>query len=147
MAAPDEPDLTSDTGTPSEVDRNTELPAGVDVKGDFLRVAKRDLREDELDSPAARRFMLADIDRLAAECAEHRREIKRLHELDKDCAVLRVEYSALQRSNRIGTIIFGLSSVGAGAAPSYIEVSPVGWVFLILFLMGMVASGFGKMAK
>lgn len=116
-----------------------------DVRRGFLSSAMRDLSEEELDSPAARRFLIAEIQRLDTECDEGKSLSLSYNDLRVENAQLR---ERSKKSRAIEILSFVSTSAGAaglGAAPSYIsvaEVAGVGWVFAvvaaILVLTGII---------
>lgn len=133
-------DQLSGEGSPTEESGSIPtVAAEQDKRGEvkrraFLSSAMRDLREEELDSPAARRFLIAEIERLDRDCDEHK-------DLGREHNDLRVKYARLEeRSSKhkwLEVLSFVATTVGAaglGAAPSYIStttLAPVGWVFAI----------------
>lgn len=141
----------SPTDPATDESGSTPIPAAEqDKRGEvrrraFLSSARRDLREDELDSPAARRFLIEEIERLDRECDDYK-------DLNRDYNDLRVKYARLdERASKqkwLEVLSFVASAVGAaglGAAPSYIGatgLAPVGWVFAIgssiLVLSGVI---------
>lgn len=123
------------------------LPVGeVPEKGtprNFLDTARRDLSEEELASPAARRFLIAEIERLDEECSGHRA-------LRDDHADLRVEVATLRavqsRSRSVEFLLFMTSTLGAagiGAAPSYFSLVGGQTVGFVVFAASalLIASG------
>lgn len=107
----------------------------------FLDPAKRNLREEELESPAARRFMIAEIDRLTDECDDLKGEIKSLRKNGYDNAILTEKIENIQKKKGYETVVFGLSSIGVGASPSYLSSDPNTWIFLVIFSAGLISSG------
>lgn len=112
----------------------------------FLTPARRDLSEEELASPAARRFLIAEIERLDTECADHK-------EIRQQYNDLRVEHARTQERGRrdkwnevLSFVCLSVGSAGIGAAPSYMmepTLAAVGWVFLggsvLLVLIGVAS--------
>lgn len=109
----------------------------------FLGTARRDLSEEELASPAARRFLIAEIERLDDECARHKALSLENADLRVDLATLRAGQT---RSRTIDFLSFMSSTLGAaglGAAPSYFAIvggQTVGIVVLAASVL-LIASG------
>jgi hypothetical protein len=92
----------------------------------FLDRARRDLSEEELGTPAARRFLIAEIERLDEQCAEAR-------STHKDYNDLRVEHAKLAEQNRqsrwneiLSFVCSTMGAVGIGAAPGYLSLEGAG---------------------
>lgn len=101
----------------------------------FLNVARRNLTDEELAAPAARRFLIAEIERLDQLCMEHEPIISSFHEQ----RVLIAELQATARPARwveiLSSICLAVGSAGLGAAPSYFSIpsaKPVGLVVVCL---------------
>lgn len=101
-----------------------------------LSKLRRELSEDESDTPAVQRMLLDDIDRLETEVGELRQFRDRFHSADKDAEVLRERLRAsvaLDGSLAIGAAILGL-------APSLWSSQPIGWIVIALGLALVVAA-------
>ena len=139
---------TDEAGSvPLAVDANSGIPKA--ARG-FLKTATRDLSEEELASPAARRFLIAEIERLDKDCDD-------LRQLRIDHGALREKYARLdEKAKRVrwveilSTAALSAGSVGIGAAPSFVivnEVATVGWIILacsLLLAIAGIASRFSK---
>ena len=108
----------------------------------FRRIS-REITDDELSSPAARKFLLAEVDRLDEENRLLRSYQERFHEVDKRAALL---------ENKIKKSVFGefvsasglaVGAAALGYAPAVWSSPPSGWVALafgsILVVLGVVA--------
>jgi hypothetical protein len=118
--------VANDVGTP-EVSK--EPPR------EFLRVGRKVLNEEELSSPAARRFMIAEIERLDAECTALRGLAAPYNDLRVKCAVLEESQRRSRWYNILSVMCLSAGSAGLGAAPSYLAISDlhgVGWTFAIV---------------
>jgi hypothetical protein len=95
----------------------------------FLRRARRELNEEELSSPAARRFFIAEIERLDAEVEDLRAFRDRFHETNTRLAVLEAASLPSKWKELLSFVCQTLGAAGLGASPSYITLSTYGWVF------------------
>lgn len=100
----------------------------------FLDLARRDLNEEELSSPAARRFLIAEIERLDGDCANYKATHLEFIDLKVENATL-LEAQKKSRWNEILSFVCStIGAAGIGAAPSYMTVAGlhgVGWVLAI----------------
>ena len=125
---------TEDTGSVLVDNDATEQGVSKEQPRDFLKVGRKNLNEDELASPAARRFMIAEIERLDAECVA-------LRNMGEKFTELRVRYATLEATDRhhrwleiLSSASIAAGSAGLGAAPSYLAIDGVhgiGWTFVI----------------
>ena len=133
-------------------------PVGVDAAASqpkqqprrFLDVARRDLSEEELASPAARRFLIAEIERLDDDCGE-------LKPLRQELLTLKVENATLKEAGKKDTwkerLSFVASTIGAagiGAAPSYIgtaATSQAGWIIAVGAALLVLVAVWSRLAK
>lgn len=108
----------------------------------FRRIT-REVTDDELSSPVAGKFLLAEVDRLEEENHQLRNYQERFHDADKRAALL---------ENRVRTNISGefvsasglaVGAAALGYAPAVWASPPTGWIALafgsILIILGVVA--------
>lgn len=88
----------------------------------FLESGRKNLSPEELASPAAGRFLIAEIERLDGQCAE-------LKVVEKKYGDLRVEVASLQERATTSKLLeitsfacLSVGSAGLGAAPSYLSL-------------------------
>ncbi|MDE1918868.1 MAG: hypothetical protein KGJ57_22890 [Sphingomonadales bacterium] len=146
---PNDQIATEEAGSTPVPSQEEAVPEKREMRG-FLGAAKRDLTDEELASPAVRRFLIAEIERLESECSY-------LKEIQNKYNNLRVSNAALTEQSkfsvRIEVLTFLASSVGAagmGAAPSFITVdqlSKYGWIMLALSLILVVAGVISRFKK
>jgi hypothetical protein len=112
----------------------------------FLQAARRGLSEEELSTPAARRFLIAELERLDELCVSNQSYVEKYHDQRVTIATL-TEAGKTSRWNEILSFLcLSIGSAGLGAAPSYLGVPGAeryGLVFLglsILLIIGGVAS-------
>lgn len=132
-------------------DTSTEEAGGVEVvapsKGDvkdlprsFLGPARRELNEEELSAPAARRFFIAEIERLDEEVLNLRVFRDKFHETNTRLAVLEASTKPARWNELLSFVCQTVGAAGLGAAPSFISVSTYGWVF-VLFAVVLLGTG------
>src|SRR6266446_888632 len=94
-------------------------------------VLKRTLSEEELSTPAARRFLIFEIERLDQLCAESQTFVQNYHDQRVTIATL-TESAKTSRWNEIlSSLCMGIGCAGLGAAPAFITIpgaSTLGWI-------------------
>lgn len=140
----------------SPTDEAGSVPSPPEVQNDdkkssrgFLRTAARDLSEEELGTAAARRFLIAEIERLDQECDETRQLRQDHNDLREQYARLDEKTKSTRWTELLSFVTLSVGSAGIGAAPSYIsveEAATMGWVMLafssLLFLTGVASRVF-----
>jgi len=134
---------TEDTGaTPLSGEIGPGVPEAKEPARSFLQVGRKNLSEKDLSTPAARRFLIAEIERLDQQCVEHQGFVQKFHDQ-------RVTIATLTESAKISTwkeILSGaclaVGAAGLGAAPGYFSIPGAvsyGIVFfgISLFLVGI----------
>lgn len=112
----------------------------------FLQAARRLLSEEELSTPAARRFLISEIERLDTLCGDQQRFVQSYHDQRVTIATL----TESSRTSRWGEILsfvcLSVGSAGLGAAPSYLSLpgaTSIGLVFMglsaILVIVGVAS--------
>src|SRR5438046_1823242 len=92
----------------------------------FLAVARRNLTEEELASPAVQRFLIAEIERLDQLCTDQESFVGRFHDQRVQIASL-TEQSRRSRWNEIlFALCLSIGSAGIGAAPGYFAIPGAG---------------------
>lgn len=122
----------------------------------FLQAARRNLTEDEAASPAGRRWLIYDIERLDRECTSYRKDIQDLrgrHDtLMEQNTNLKVEVGALKGAARVSLrneilsyLCFSAGSAGLSVLPGYLsapataQLATIGLVVAGLLFFGGVA--------
>lgn len=142
-------EATEDSGA-IPVQRRHTASGGKQEPRQFLRTARRDLSEDELTSPAARRFLIAEIERLDERCLDLRLTENNYHDLRVENAKLT---QGLKENRRIDVLLFVCSAVGAagiGSSPSFIGISQLngaGWVILVFSAILLLVGAFFRLIK
>lgn len=105
---------------------------------------RRDLTDEELSSPGARKLLLDRLDQTEKQVVEFRDFRERFHAADKQVAVL----SERTKQATATEIMYGVAlSVGAmfvGLAPSAWKTQPYGWQSLLVGIALMVGAVISK---
>ncbi|MEZ5901661.1 MAG: hypothetical protein R3D51_19450 [Hyphomicrobiaceae bacterium] len=109
----------------------------------FLQAARRGLSEDELSTPAARRFLIAELERMDELCSNNELFVQQYHEQKVTIAVLTETAKSSRWNEILSFVCLSVGSAGLGASPSYFSIpgaEKFGIVFLILSLV-LVSAG------
>ncbi len=116
----------------------------------FLRLAQNDLNEEELASTAARRFLIAEIERLDKECDILKSATSELLDLKVKNATL-AEAQKKSRWNEVLSFACAtLGAVGIGAAPSYFAAASLqqtAWTLLVGSALLVIISVLSKVMR
>lgn len=137
-----------ETASATEESGSVPLPIAQDSRGkkgqrSFLATAARDLSEDEVDTPAGRRFLIADIDRLQEECDQLKTVERKYHDLRVANAHLDAQVKSNDRLDWLTLIATSAGAAGLSTAPSYMadaELSNFGYALLAISIV-LVAAG------
>lgn len=137
--------VTEETGAtpiaPEEIGaaETKEAPRG------FLKAARRTLSEEELSTPAARRFLISEIERLDQICADNQGFVTKYHDQRVIIATLTETGKKSRRNEILSLLCFSIGCAGIGAAPAYLVIPNAqhfGWVVFglsaILVIGGLV---------
>jgi hypothetical protein len=112
----------------------------------FLQAARRGLSEEELSTPAARRFLIAELERMDQICIQNEGLIEKYHDQRVVVATMTVEVKSSGWNELLSFVCLSVGSAGLGAAPSYLTVPGAerfGLVFLglsaVLVLAGIAS--------
>jgi hypothetical protein len=109
----------------------------------FLQVGRRNLSEEELSTPAARRFLIFEIERLDQSCSENVGFIEKYHDQRVTIASL-TEAGKKSRWNEILSFIcLSVGSAGLGAAPSYFAIPGAIIAGTVVFGLSVILVGTG----
>jgi hypothetical protein len=103
----------------------------------FLQAARRNLTEEDLDTPAARRFLLAEIERLDQICTDHEGLITHYHDQRVTIAELTLGSQVTRKNDLLSFVCLSVGSAGIGAAPGYFGLAG-GTAYGIVVLLGSV---------
>ena len=84
----------------------------------FLQSARRDLSDNELATPAARRFLIADLERLDQQCAELQSYADKYHDQRVTIATLTADAQKSKWNEILSFVCLSVGSAGLGASPS-----------------------------
>jgi hypothetical protein len=140
---PEKLSATEDVGsTPTTFIGVGKAPEEKEPARGFLQPSRRALSEEELSTPAARRFLIAEIERLDQECQESK-EFQKYHDQRVTIAALEVVVRASRWNEILSSICLAIGSAGLGAAPSYVTIPSLaafGWIIFGLSTV-LVAGG------
>ena len=88
----------------------------------FLRSARQDLSEEDLSTPAARRFLLAEIERLDNLTEEQKFFVQKYYDQKVEIASLTVGAEKSKWIEVLSSVCLAVGCAGVGAAPSYISL-------------------------
>ena len=112
----------------------------------FLESGRRNLSEDEISSPAARRFLIAEMERLNSQIFDLRITEKKYNDLRVQLEGLKGASSNSKRNEILSFICLSVGSMIFGAIPSFIIVkafSGVSTVFIaaaVILVVGGIAA-------
>jgi len=109
----------------------------------FLQSARRPLTEEEVTSPAVRRFLIAELERLDQQCAELKEFERKYNEQRVEVATLRADARIARWTEIVSFVCLSVGSAGLGAAPSYFAIkdgTTLG-VMLMVFSLILVLGG------
>lgn len=121
----------------------TETETKKDERRRFLSSAMRDLSEEELESPAARRFLIAEIQRLDNECDSSKHILNQYNDLRVETATLREKSKRDRWLELLSFVSTSVGSVGIGAAPTYMIIESAKDTGIVIAICSalLVASG------
>ena len=144
------PSATEEQGSIPSLDGDADSAPPKESPRGFLQISRRQLTEEELSTPAARRFLIFEIERLDQECADHRPYIEQYHEQRVTIATLQEKIYKSRWSEILSTLCLTIGSIGLGAAPSYLSVTSLqadGYALLglsVVLVLGGIASRIWK---
>jgi hypothetical protein len=113
----------------------------------FLQVARRNLTEEDFGTPAARRFLIAEIERLDVICATHEIVVTRYHDQRVTIAELTQETRVSRKNDILAFVCLSLGSVGIGAAPGYLALAGGGAYGAVILCGSVLLIGAGAISK
>jgi hypothetical protein len=141
--APKTASATDESGSVPIAAEEVEATAAKEPARAFLQSARRNLSDDELATPAARRFLIADIERLDELCTELK-EFERQYNDQRVVIATLTEASKSSRWNELLSFVcLSIGSGGLGAAPSYLALkdgTAIG-LMVVIFSLVLVITG------
>lgn len=96
--------------------------------------------EDKELSTVAKRFLIAEINRLVEENQQLKQFKDKYHELDKKLVVLKETIKPFRRNLFLSSACLIAGAAGIGAAPSFLSLNSYGWyVFVSVSVMLLIA--------
>jgi hypothetical protein len=92
----------------------------------------------------AKRFLIAEINRLVEENQQLKQFKEKYHDVDKKLAVLKETIKTFRRSLFLSSACLMAGSAGVAAAPSFLSINQYGWyifvsVCVLLLIAGITA--------
>jgi hypothetical protein len=87
----------------------------------FLATARRNLSEEELAAPGVRRFLIDEIERLDARCAELQPFNEKYHDLRVEKAVLDAKLTGSRLTDALSAVCLSAGSAAIGASSKFFE--------------------------
>ena len=113
----------------------------------FMSSGKRNLSEEELATPAARRFFIFEIERLDREVARLRKIEEQHGDLRVEFAVLRSETRQVRLTELLSFTCLSVGAAGIGAAPSYLTADGLGTVGLVVLISSGLLFAAGVLSR
>ena len=129
-------------------DTSDELQHPIPKSRRSLSKVRRELSEEEFNSPAALRMLIDEVERLDEECADLIDYRERFYSAERRGAILEEKLKARIASDIIFGTCLAVGAAAIGYAPATWTQQPTGWIFLILggllIIGGTIARGVMK---
>ena len=102
--------------------------------------------EKEL-STVAKRFLVAEINRLVEENQQLKQFKDKYHDADKRLAVLKEAIKPFRANEFLSSVCLIAGSAGVGAAPSFLSLNSYGWYALVSVSAMLVIAGIGARTR
>ncbi len=109
-----------------------------------LMNVKRELTEEDMESPAVKRMLVNEIDKLEQEKQDLVRFRERFHEVDKLNAVLSGKMNVSLAKDVLFTLFLSAGSAVLGFVPSLWVSQPNGYIALVFALFMLIAGVIAK---
>jgi hypothetical protein len=128
---------TSDLSSPATNGSSSDSASALSVPAVGQAFAGAD--EKEL-STVAKRFLIAEINRLVEETQQLKQFKEKYHEVDKKLAVLKETTKPFRRNVFLSSACLIAGAAGIATAPSVLSISQFGWyVFAVVSAMLLIA--------
>jgi len=131
---------------PQDTSPSIEAESNVALKGSkrrSLNKIRRELEEEELNSPAVQKLLIDEIERLERDNEELKDYRERFYSADKGKAVLEQKLSANLSQEIISGACMTVGAAALGYAPALWAYQPSGWIAIafggVLILAGITA--------
>jgi hypothetical protein len=128
---------------PRTLESNRKAKLSVLVQGAVMTDGLVGADEKEL-STVAKRFLIAEINRLVEENQQLKQFKEKYHDVDKKLAVLKETIKPFRRYLFLSSVCLIAGSVGVAMAPSFLSINQYGWyvfvsVSALLLIAGIAA--------
>ncbi|MGA2894654.1 MAG: hypothetical protein ABSE22_17450 [Xanthobacteraceae bacterium] len=113
----------------------------------FLQVGRRNLREDEISTPAVGRFLIAEIERLDLQCDEHKRYVGMYHDQRVTIATLTETGKISRWREALSITCISVGFAGLGAAPNYLAIAGAERFVWIVIGLSLVLVSIGLLSR
>jgi hypothetical protein len=113
----------------------------------FLQVARRNLREEEISTPAVGRFLIAEIERLDHFCDEHKHFVEMYHDQRVTIATLSETGKTSRWREALSIACISVGFAGLGAAPNYLAVAGAERFVWIVIGLSLVLVSIGLLSR
>lgn len=143
-------------GPTGPIDERGALPVATggekEASRSFLAVARRNLTEEELSGPAARRFLLYEVERLDQLCTKYEPFIEKYHDQRVTIASITDRAETSRWIEILSSTSLAIGSVGLGAAITFLTAPGTasvswGWIAFGLCSILIVAGVAPKVLK
>ena len=138
----------------AETEETGAVALAVDAQGSekvtvrsFMKVAIRDLTEEDLSTPAARRFLIAEITRLERQCDRDGTAQENCHALELKLAGLESKLESSTWQEILSFSCLSIGSVGLGAFPSYIALKDGFVDGIVIGILSVALIGVGVLSR
>ena len=124
-----------------------EAPTRAKKERRALRNLRRELSDEELQSPAVQKMLMDELERLEADRDEWKERGERFHERDAEVGILRERLKVAKGLDVVhaGTLVIG--SLLIGYAPAVWSQQPTGWLALVAGGVLIGAALFAKVVR
>jgi hypothetical protein len=130
-----------------EPSRSALVEAGSAKERRAFAKVRRELSEEELASPGVQKVLLDMIDTLEQQVVEGNAFRDRFHEMDKDCATLKVKLQSSLGAEVTYGVCLSVGSALIGLSASVWDKQPAGWLVLIIGALLTIAGILSKIKK
>ena len=113
----------------------------------FCSSVVRNLKEEEISTPAVGRFLIAEIERLDQLCDDHKKFVEMYHEQRVTIATLTVTGKTSRWREVLSITCISVGFAGLGAAPNYLAVAGAERFVWIVMGLCMALVSIGLLSK
>jgi hypothetical protein len=97
--------------------------------------------DDHELSTIAKRFLIAEVNRLVEENRQLRQFKDKYHDVDKRLAVLKETHRPFRGNEFLSSVCLIAGSAGLGSAPSFLSLNSYGWYIFVVISALLLISG------